>query len=188
VNGANPIIVPSYVGGPAILTNAAALPLLCTSNHFARAIDRSRFLAGHLATLSPAARKELNVSERRVRLIARKDGFETRLWALRRGGFGQLQQGYARRLGHRFARPDGRPAADRILPLYSGGGASGERRDQGPDPARLRRPPGTRRDQSSGIQAVTGTSDSPLPATIFGRKSPASRIVARRQRRSTLRT
>jgi hypothetical protein len=41
----NPFIVLSYVSGPAILTNAAALLLLSTSNRFARAIDRSRELA-----------------------------------------------------------------------------------------------------------------------------------------------
>jgi hypothetical protein len=71
VTGANPFIVLSYVGGPAILTNAAALLLLSTSNRFARAVDRSRFLTGHFAELSPAARLELGVSGRRVRLIAR---------------------------------------------------------------------------------------------------------------------
>ena len=70
MTGANPFIVLSYVGGPAILTNAAALLLLSTSNRFARAIDRSRHLTAHLAELSPAARKEMNVAGRRVRLIA----------------------------------------------------------------------------------------------------------------------
>ena len=55
----NPFVVLSYVGGPAVLTNAAALLLLSTSNRFARAVDRSRFLADNLAGLSPAARGEI---------------------------------------------------------------------------------------------------------------------------------
>lgn len=69
--GANPFIVLSYVGGPAILTNAAALLLLSTSNRFARAVDRSRFLTDRADALSAATRNELAVSGRRVRLIAR---------------------------------------------------------------------------------------------------------------------
>ncbi len=68
---ANPFIVLSYVSGPAVLTNAAALLLLSTSNRFPRAIDRSRFLADNLPKLSPAARAEIAVVGRRVRLIAR---------------------------------------------------------------------------------------------------------------------
>jgi uncharacterized protein DUF2721 len=71
MQGANPFIVLSYVGGPAILTNAAALLLLSTSNRFARAVDRSRFLSANLASLSSASRTELGVAGRRVRLIAR---------------------------------------------------------------------------------------------------------------------
>ena len=67
----NPFIVLSYVSGPAILTNAAALLLLSTSNRFARAIDRSRQLARDVQTLSEAGRAELRIAARRVRLIAR---------------------------------------------------------------------------------------------------------------------
>lgn len=67
----NPFIVLSYVSGPAILTNAAALLLLSTSNRFARAIDRSRQLARNVQTLSESGRAELAISARRVRLIAR---------------------------------------------------------------------------------------------------------------------
>ncbi len=67
----NPFVVLSYVSGPAVLTNAAALLLLSTSNRFARAVDRSRYLADNLAGLSPAAREEIVVVGRRVRLIAR---------------------------------------------------------------------------------------------------------------------
>jgi hypothetical protein len=68
---ANPFIVLSYVSGPAILTNAAALLLLSTSNRFARAIDRSRQLVGNIRELSPAGRVELTIAARRVRIIAR---------------------------------------------------------------------------------------------------------------------
>jgi hypothetical protein len=67
----NPFIVLSYVSGPAILTNAAALLLLSTSNRFARAIDRSRWLTANVEELSPAGRSELILVARRVRLIAR---------------------------------------------------------------------------------------------------------------------
>jgi hypothetical protein len=67
----NPFIVLSYVSGPAILTNAAALLLLSTSNRFARAIDRSRQLSRDVQTLSESGRAELRIAARRVRLIAR---------------------------------------------------------------------------------------------------------------------
>jgi hypothetical protein len=67
----NPFVVLSYVSGPAILTNAAALMLLSTSNRFARAVDRSRALASNSNALSPLAREELLLVARRVRLIAR---------------------------------------------------------------------------------------------------------------------
>jgi hypothetical protein len=62
----NPFIVLSYVSGPAILTNAAALLLLSTSNRFARAIDRSRQLARNVQTLSDSGRAELRIAARRV--------------------------------------------------------------------------------------------------------------------------
>ena len=67
----NPFIVLSYVSGPAILTNAAALLLLSTSNRFARAIDRSRQLVGEIRELSDSGRAELAIAARRVKLIAR---------------------------------------------------------------------------------------------------------------------
>jgi Protein of unknown function (DUF2721) len=67
----NPFIVLSYVSGPAILTNAAALLLLSTSNRFARAIDRSRQLAVTIRELTPAGRLELPIAIRRVRIMAR---------------------------------------------------------------------------------------------------------------------
>jgi hypothetical protein len=62
----DPFIVLSYVSGPAILTNAAALLLLNTSNRFARAIDRSRWLTANVEELSFAGRAELMLAVRRV--------------------------------------------------------------------------------------------------------------------------
>ncbi len=70
----NPFTVLSYVGGPALLTNATALLLLSTSNRFARAIDRSRYLVEYLeqgggARPKSGAAQELILSQDRVRLI-----------------------------------------------------------------------------------------------------------------------
>lgn len=73
----NPFIVLSYVGGPALLTNATTLFVLSTSNRFARAVDRSRFLvdrfseAGDGAPLRPSFREEMPEVHRRVLLIGR---------------------------------------------------------------------------------------------------------------------
>ncbi|HZV21129.1 MAG TPA: DUF2721 domain-containing protein [Hyphomicrobiales bacterium] len=72
----NPFTVLSYVSGPALLTNATALMLLSTSNRFARAIDRSRFLADYLERgegprPKTATAQELVMAEDRVALIAR---------------------------------------------------------------------------------------------------------------------
>ncbi len=69
----NPFTVLTYVGGPALLTNATALMLLSTSNRFARAIDRSRYLVEFLDNKErprkAAAAKELVMAQDRVRLI-----------------------------------------------------------------------------------------------------------------------
>ena len=46
MSATNPFVILSYVGGPALLTNATGLFVLSTSNRFARAIDRARALAG----------------------------------------------------------------------------------------------------------------------------------------------
>ncbi len=72
----NPFTVLSYVSGPALLTNATALMLLSTSNRFARAIDRSRFLVDYLerkdgARSKAGAAKELVMAQNRVKLIGR---------------------------------------------------------------------------------------------------------------------
>jgi hypothetical protein len=67
----NPFVVLSYVGGPALLTNATSVFILSTSNRFARAIDRARYLA----TRPPAERQifadELRIVHSRVALMAR---------------------------------------------------------------------------------------------------------------------
>jgi hypothetical protein len=71
----NPLIVLSYVTGPALPTNATSLLLNSTSARFGRAIDRSRFLAGIAASGDPSrstssATEELTIVQRRLRLIA----------------------------------------------------------------------------------------------------------------------
>lgn len=66
----NPFIVLTYVSGPAVLTNASVLFLMSTTNRFARAIDRARYLAEHLKTPTASLRQEIAIAGRRVRLIA----------------------------------------------------------------------------------------------------------------------
>ena len=71
----NPFFVLSYVGGPAILTNAASLLLMSTTNRFARAVDRSRLLVARLdASLVGVEQtsdyKEIFETQRRVKQIA----------------------------------------------------------------------------------------------------------------------
>jgi len=73
---ANPFTVLSYVGGPALLTNASSLFVLSTSNRFARAIDRSRFLSEALGSSSAGRwtahyRDELVTVSKRLGIIAR---------------------------------------------------------------------------------------------------------------------
>ena len=72
----NPFIVLTYVGGPALLTNASSLFILSTANRFARAVDRSRFLAEKLRKpdgdgLHEIHRLEIIEGGRRVKIIAR---------------------------------------------------------------------------------------------------------------------
>ena len=50
----NPFAVLSFIAAPALLTNASSLLTLATSNRFARAVDRSRTLAGRLEGAFPA--------------------------------------------------------------------------------------------------------------------------------------
>jgi hypothetical protein len=71
----NPLIVLSYVTGPALLTNATSLLLSSTTQRFGRATDRSRHLAALAATgdesrTAHSATQELTVVQRRLRLIA----------------------------------------------------------------------------------------------------------------------
>jgi hypothetical protein len=72
---ANPFIVLSYVGGPAVLTSATSLLILSTSNRFARAVDRSRLLSEKLsatgADCRPSYRHEMPEVHWRVLLIGR---------------------------------------------------------------------------------------------------------------------
>lgn len=66
----NPFVVLSYVGGPALLTNATSLFILSTSNRFARAIDRARALANRPDKGSDVL-DELRDAHKRVDLIVR---------------------------------------------------------------------------------------------------------------------
>jgi hypothetical protein len=71
----NPLIVLSYVTGPALLTNATSLLLNSTTLRFGRATDRSRHLAalaaaGDQSRTARSATQELTVVQRRLRLIA----------------------------------------------------------------------------------------------------------------------
>ncbi|MGI9537947.1 MAG: DUF2721 domain-containing protein, partial [Desulfocapsaceae bacterium] len=54
----NPFVILTFIVAPAILTNAAALMVLSTSNRFARAVDRGRDLSRQLEV----ARKDNNPS------------------------------------------------------------------------------------------------------------------------------
>ncbi|MBV8799542.1 MAG: DUF2721 domain-containing protein [Alphaproteobacteria bacterium] len=71
----NPFVLLSYVGGPALLTNATGLFILSTSNRFARAVDRARFLADRLSgegsAVRPHFRMEMPEVQRRVLLMGR---------------------------------------------------------------------------------------------------------------------
>ena len=66
----NAFVVLSYVGGPALLTNATSLFILSTSNRFARAIDRARVLAER-PDQGDSVLEELRDAHRRVGLIVR---------------------------------------------------------------------------------------------------------------------
>src|SRR5436305_4983566 len=67
---ANPFVVLSYVGGPALLTNATVLFILSTSNRFARAVDRARFLADRLSESGkPREHFRLEMPEVRHRVL-----------------------------------------------------------------------------------------------------------------------
>jgi hypothetical protein len=63
----NPLVVLSYVGGPALLTNATALFILSTSNRFGRAVDRARFLADRLSDQSSPVRAHFRLEMPEVR-------------------------------------------------------------------------------------------------------------------------
>jgi len=74
--GANPFTLLSLIAAPAVLTNAASLLVLSTSNRFARAIDRGRALAAHLRSAdaaqdpeSPIRLRQLKRAEERALLL-----------------------------------------------------------------------------------------------------------------------
>ncbi len=66
--GGNPFAVLSFIVAPAILTNAASVLAMSTSNRLARAVDRARELARELDAAGDGSREE---TDRRLReLIA----------------------------------------------------------------------------------------------------------------------
>ena len=76
--GSNPFAVLTFIAAPAILTNAASVIALGTSNRFARAVDRVRHLAAQVegkaneADLETRRRvRQLGYSERRALLLVR---------------------------------------------------------------------------------------------------------------------
>lgn len=68
--GANPFTLLSLIAAPAVLTNAASLLVLSTSNRFARAIDRARALVAHLKSANAAEDPE---SPTRLRQLKRTE-------------------------------------------------------------------------------------------------------------------
>ncbi len=73
---ANPFTVLTLIAGPAVLTNAASLLALSTSNRFARAIDRARVLSEQLEAgdaranpLTPMRVHHLNRTELRAQRL-----------------------------------------------------------------------------------------------------------------------
>ena len=73
---ASPFAALTFIAAPALLTNAASVLLLGTSNRLARAVDRVRHLADRLdhhadtsGTLAQRDLAQLRIAERRVRVI-----------------------------------------------------------------------------------------------------------------------
>src|SRR6187402_3001817 len=76
--GPNPFTLLSLIAAPAVLTNAASLLVLSTSNRFARAVDRARSLSAQLASatatddpLTPTRLRQLHRTERRSLMLVR---------------------------------------------------------------------------------------------------------------------
>src|SRR4051812_39921848 len=75
--GANPFTLLSLIAAPAVLTNAASLLVLSTSNRFARAVDRARSLSSQLASANaadphtPTRLRQLHRTERRSLMLVR---------------------------------------------------------------------------------------------------------------------
>jgi hypothetical protein len=67
VGGTNPFTLLSLIAAPAVLTNAASLLVLSTSNRFARAIDRGRMLAAQLRNPKAEADPESGLRLKQLR-------------------------------------------------------------------------------------------------------------------------
>jgi hypothetical protein len=84
--GDNPFALLTFIGAPAILTNASSVMALGTSNRFARAIDRARVISAKLDNEKSLAGNEiefqtrqLRFSERRVMLLVRAQSAQREL-------------------------------------------------------------------------------------------------------------
>jgi hypothetical protein len=78
IGGTNPFAALTFIAAPALLTNAASLLLLGTTNRLARAVDRVRALATHLEDCTPGDQilaetdlGQMPLAEQRVRIIVR---------------------------------------------------------------------------------------------------------------------
>jgi hypothetical protein len=76
--GDNPFALLTFIGAPAILTNASSVMALGTSNRFARAIDRARVISAKLDNEKSMEggevefqTRQLQFSERRVLILVR---------------------------------------------------------------------------------------------------------------------
>lgn len=69
---ANPFAVLTFIAAPAILTNAASVMALGTSNRLARAIDRARALAREHAAGPPPAGEAGRLRARQLRYAGRR--------------------------------------------------------------------------------------------------------------------
>src|SRR4051812_16379887 len=81
LQGGNPFIVFTLIAAPAVLTNAAAVMSLTTSNRIARAVDRGRALVAELSRPEPMPTekrqfrlREIEVAQRRAVLLIRAMG------------------------------------------------------------------------------------------------------------------
>jgi hypothetical protein len=74
----NPFIIFTVIAAPAVLTNAASVMSLTTSNRLARAVDRSRALLAELAHAASVTADERARKTRQIELLRRRAMLLTR--------------------------------------------------------------------------------------------------------------